>query len=125
MRDYVQSNSSQISLQLGVDPHFENRRVLLVDNDHRDLETLNALLAAPPQDASAGAAAGRAGSAAGPLHFEVATALQGVDAIALARESEYAERPFAIALIEMELSSGVGGWRPRARFGRSRHRSIS
>ncbi len=93
-----------------------NNRILIVDDDEPNLESLTILLG---RDSTKfenqifdlfdlGEQLGTNGLST-PNHFEVSTAKQGIQAIDLVLQAQQVNRPFALALIDINMPPGIDG----------------
>jgi diguanylate cyclase (GGDEF)-like protein/PAS domain S-box-containing protein len=90
----------------------ENRRILLVDDlpgIHEDFrKILGAAAATPELDADEAILFG-APTRAAPVHFEMDSAYQGMEALEKVRASMLADRPYAMAFVDMRMPPGWDG----------------
>jgi hemerythrin-like metal-binding protein len=124
VRDYVQKSRSQVAQQIAIDPQFQNRRVLLVDDEARNLELLSNILGVTIGGSALEVTEGlnqlfdkfgsteikgKSSTEEEQPPFEISIAKQGEQAIAQVREAQFSEQPFAIALIDMRMPPGIDG----------------
>ena len=117
VRDYIQKSRLFQPSQPLPDLQPENRRVLLVDDEQENIDTICSIL---QEDTASGVEAilyseelseikGAQQNKPKSHHFELATVFQGEDAIATVREAQLMERPFAVALIDVRMPPGIDG----------------
>jgi diguanylate cyclase (GGDEF)-like protein/PAS domain S-box-containing protein len=90
---------------------FENRRVLLVDDTPAIHEDFRKILTAAPASSLDEDEAILFGSSARavPVCFEMESAFQGAEAIAKVQVSVQADRPYAMAFVDMRMPPGLDG----------------
>ncbi|HEY0339679.1 MAG TPA: diguanylate cyclase, partial [Steroidobacteraceae bacterium] len=91
---------------------LENRRILLVDDTpaiHEDFRKVLAGTVSATDVAEDEAILFGATARATPVHFEVDSAFQGAEAIDKLRASLQAQRPYAMAFVDMRMPPGLDG----------------
>jgi signal transduction histidine kinase len=94
---------------------LHNRRILLVDDmpaiheDFRKILMPQALVSAEFDDIEAALFGDEAPAVAGAVAFELASAFQGQEALAKVQASLAAERPYALAFVDMRMPPGWDG----------------
>ena len=91
----------------------QNRRILLVDDlpsIHEDFrKILNPPVTATDLDAEEAILFGQQPATAVSVHFEMDSAYQGAEALEMVRASRLADRPYAMAFIDMRMPPGWDG----------------
>ena len=118
IRDYIQKNRDFQAAQLSSEIRPENRRVLLVDDEQQNLDTLCVVLG--EKDSSSEEVvreilgyedddpSDKQSTLERPS-FELTPLTSGEDAIVAVREAQFAENPYAVALIDMRMPRGMSG----------------
>ena len=121
VRDYVQKNRSLQSAYIPENNFSENRRVLLVDDEPQDLDLLQNCLRSEGDPSgmvpleefvdktSRHHKVEESLQQRAFLPFEITVLNQGLDAVAAVREAQFVERPFAVAVIDTQMSPGIDG----------------
>ncbi len=116
LRDYIQDNRSFQQSTQTLKQLDSNRRVLLVDDDWDNLDSLSDFLRddAGREEATLEELARLAGQESSNSkqtlqEFEVTTCQQGEMAIIAVREAQFEERPYAVAMIDMRMPPGMNG----------------
>mgnify|MGYP003957812883 FL=1 len=117
IRDYVQKNRQFQPSRPDQDLNFENRRVLLADDEQQNLDHLHLVLQGSDSSdverallsLGVGDKEGEKPSQLEVPTFELTEVLQGEDAVAAVQEAQLEGRPYAVAMIDIRMPPGIDG----------------